>query len=184
MRATIRTAATVTALALALAPAAASAQETPAGEPTPAPVEPESPRRYGDAGTSEVNILLGLSSAGVALGGGFRYFVVDALAPGLEGAVYRVDGVTYGYSFGSLRVVPLRFEKFALVLTGRAGRVFLSEHSDGWAYGGDAGVVFLLGKHVGLELGWEVLKLAPASFCADLSDCIVQRPVVGVRIVF
>ena len=83
---------------------------------------------------------MGLSSAGVAFGGGFRHFVVDALAPGVEGAVYRVGGVTYGYTFGSLRVVPLRFEKFALVLTGRAGRVYLSEHSDGWAYGGDAGV--------------------------------------------
>jgi hypothetical protein len=160
----------------------ASAQEPPA--PPPGATEPEEPRRYGDAGTSEVNVLLGLSSAGVAFGGGFRYFVVDGVAPGVEGAVYRVNGVTYGYTFGSVRVVPLRFEKFALVLTGRAGRVYLSDHSDGWAYGGDAGVVFMLGKHVGLELGWEVLRLAPASFCADLEDCVVQRPVLGVRVVF
>ena len=181
MRAT-RAIATMCVTMLALAPAAARAQETPT-EPA-LPAEPEAPRRYGDAGTSEVNILLGLSSAGVAFGGGFRYFVVDAVAPGVEGAVYRVGGATYGYTFGSLRVVPLRFEKFALVLTGRAGRVYLSDHSDGWAYGGDAGVVFMLGQHVGLELGWEVLKLAPASFCVDLDDCVVQRPVLGVRIVF
>jgi hypothetical protein len=171
----------VVAIWVALA-SVASAQEAPA--PPPEAAEPEPPPRYGDAGTSEINVLLGLSSAGIAFGGGFRHFVVDGVAPGVEGAVYRVDGVTYGYTFGSVRVVPLRFEKFALVLTGRAGRVYLSDHSDGWAYGGDAGVVFLLGKHVGLELGWEVLRLAPASFCADLEDCVVQRPVLGVRIVF
>jgi hypothetical protein len=183
MRAARRTLGAVMVWAL-LAPTVAGAQEATPGAIPPEASEPEAPRRYGDAGTSEVNVLLGLSSAGVAFGGGFRHFVVDALAPGVEGAVYRVGGVTYGYTFGSLRVVPLRFEKFALVLTGRAGRVYLSEHSDGWAYGGDAGVVFLLGKHVGLELGWEVLRLAPASFCADLDDCVLQRPVIGVRIVF
>lgn len=180
MRAARRTLGVVTIWA-ALA-GVASAQEPPA--PAPEAAEPEQPPRYGDAGTSEINVLLGLSSAGIAFGGGFRHFVVDGVAPGVEGAVYRVDGVTYGYTFGSVRVVPLRFEKFALVLTGRAGRVYLSDHRDGWAYGGDAGVVFLLGKHVGLELGWEVLRLAPASFCADLEDCVVQRPVLGVRIVF
>jgi hypothetical protein len=178
-----RTAAVVMVWAL-LAPAAAGAQEAAPSTLPPEASEPEAPRRYGDAGTAEVNVLLGLSSAGLAFGGGFRYFVVDAIAPGVEAAVYRVDDVSYGYTFGSLRVVPLRFEKFALVLTGRAGRVFLSDHVDGWAYGGDAGVVFLLGRHVGLELGWEVLRLAPASFCADLDDCTLQRPVLGVRIVF
>ena len=183
MRTARRTLGAVMAWAL-VAPAAAGAQQAAPPAPAPEAAEPDPPPRYGDAGTSEVNVLLGLSSAGIAFGGGFRHFVVDAVAPGAEAAVYRVDDVTYGYTFGSLRVVPLRFERFALVLTARAGRVYLSDHSDGWAYGGDAGVVFLLGRHVGLELGWEVLRLAPASFCADLDDCVLQRPVLGIRIVF
>ena len=141
-------------------------------------------RRYGDAGTSEASLLLGASSQGIAFGGGFRHFVVDALAPGIEAAVYRVDGVTQGFTFGSLRVVPLRFSRFALVLTGRAGRMYMSEHADGWAYGGDAGVIMFFSPNVGLELGYEVLQLAPDSFCADLSDCVLKRPVLSVRITF
>jgi hypothetical protein len=144
----------------------------------------DGPRRYADQGTSEVSLLLGVSSEGVAFGGGFRHFVVTGVAPGVEGAVYRADGITQGFTFGSLRVVPLRFDSFALVVTGRAGRVFLSDHSDGWAFGGDAGVLMFFSQHVGLELGYEVLKLAPDSFCADLSDCVLQRPVLGVRVSF
>jgi hypothetical protein len=183
MRATRRTGGVLAAVAvLAMAPAGvARSQDTPAPPPE---AEPDAPRLYGDAGMSELNVLLGLSSAGIAFGGGFRHFLFDGIAPGVEGAVYRVDGQTWGYSFGSLRVVPLRFEKFALVLTGRAGRVYLSDHSDGWAVGGDAGVLLVLGKHVGLELGWEILKLAPSSFCEDLDECVLQRPVLGVRIFF
>jgi hypothetical protein len=120
----------------------------------------------------------------VAFGGGFRHFVIDAVAPGLEAAVYRVDGQTQGFTFGTLRVVPLRFERFALVLTGRAGRVFLSDHVDGWAYGGDAGVIMFFNPHIGLELGYEILQLAPASFCEDQSTCVLKRPVISVRITF
>lgn len=146
--------------------------------------EEEAPQRYGDSGTSEANVLLGISSEGVAFGGGFRHFVLDAVAPGVEAAVYREDGITEGFTFASLRLVPLRFEKVALVLTGRAGRMYISEHIDGWAYGGDAGVLFLLSRHVGLEIGYEVLQLAPASFCEDLVTCVLKRPVLGVRIVF
>jgi hypothetical protein len=142
------------------------------------------PRRYGDAGTSEASVLLGVSSEGMAFGGGFRHFFIDAIAPGLEAAVYRENGVTQGFTFGSLRVVPLRFEQFALVLTGRAGRVFLSEHGDGWAYGGDAGIIMFFSRHVGLELGYEILRLAPDSFCADLTTCTLQRPVLSLRFTF
>jgi hypothetical protein len=144
----------------------------------------EAPGGYASQGTSEVSLMLGVSSEAVAFGGGFRHFVVTGVAPGVEASVYRADGITQAYTFGSLRVVPLRFESFALVVTGRAGRVFLSQHSDGWAFGGDAGVLLFFSRHVGLELGYEVLKLAPDSFCADLSDCVLQRPVLGVRISF
>ena len=140
--------------------------------------------QYGKAGTSEVNILLGFSSGEVAFGGGFRHFVVDRVAPGLEASVTRSDGFTQGFTFGSVRFVPFQVSSVALVLTARAGRVFLSDHIDGWAYGGDAGVLIFFSQHAGLELGYEVLRLAPGSFCADLSTCVLQRPVLGVRIVF
>jgi hypothetical protein len=140
--------------------------------------------RYGDAGTSEVSLLLGFSSGTVAFGGGFRHFVFDGVAPGVEAAVTRADGLTQGFTFPSVRFVPLRTESVALVLTARAGRVFLSSHVDGWAYGGDAGVLIFFSRHVAFELGYEVLRLAPGTFCADLTTCTIQRPVVGVRIVF
>ena len=82
-------------------------------------------------------------------------------------------------------MVPLRVASVALVRDARAaGRVFLSSHVDGWAYGGDAGVLIFFSRHAGLELGYEVLKLAPGSFCGDLSTCLLQRPVLGVRLAF
>jgi hypothetical protein len=140
--------------------------------------------RYGDAGTSEVSILLGFSSGSVAFGGGFRHFVFNGVAPGVEAAVTRAGGFTQGFTFPSLRVVPLRTESVALVLTARAGRVFLSSHVDGWAYGGDAGVLIFFSRHTAFELGYEVLRLAPGSFCGDLETCTIQRPVVGIRFVF
>jgi hypothetical protein len=140
--------------------------------------------RYGDAGTSEVSLLLGFSSGSVAFGGGFRHFVLERIAPGLEAAVTRADGFTQGFAFPSLRVVPLRLASLALVVTGRAGRVFLSSHADGWAYGGDAGVLIFFSRHAGLELGYEVLRLAPGRFCGDLSTCLLRRPVIGVRLAF
>ncbi len=140
--------------------------------------------RYGRAGSSEVSVLLGFSSGVMALGGGFRHFVVDGLAPGLEASITRADGFTQGFTFPSLRIVPFRVSSVALVLTARAGRVFLSNHVDGWAYGGDAGVLIFASRNVGLELGYEVLRLAPGSFCGDLSSCLLQRPVIGIRLVF
>jgi hypothetical protein len=150
----------------------------------PALAQDEVERRYGDAGSSEVSVLLGLSSEGWAAGGGFRYFVVDALAPGVEASVERDHGFTQGFTFASVRLVPLRFASAALVLTARAGRVFLSDHADGWAAGGDVGVLLMLSPRVGLELGYEVLRLLPESFCADFTSCVLQRPVLGLRLTF
>ena len=146
--------------------------------------EAEGGARYGDTGTSEVSLLLGVSSGGFAVGAGFRYFVIDAIAPGVEAAFYRANGTSQGFTFASLRVVPLRFASVALVATGRGGRVYLSNHSDGWAVGGDLGVIAFFSAHVGLEVGYEVLKLLPASFCADLTSCVLRQPVFGLRVTF
>jgi hypothetical protein len=45
-------------------------------------------------------------------------------------------------------------------------------------------VIIALGGGAGLELGYEFLRLLPASFCADLSTCLLQGPVFGIRFSF
>jgi hypothetical protein len=142
---------------------------------------------YGDQGTSEISLGLGYSSAsGFLAAGGFRYFLADGVAPGFEGSYVRGGDTTpsYGLALASVRVVPVRMSNVALVLTGRAGRVFLADHGDGWGAGAGAGVIIALGVGVGLELGYEFLRLLPASFCADLSTCVLQGPVFGIRVSF
>lgn len=143
------------------------------------------PSFYGDAGTSEASVALGFSSGGgFAAGAGFRHFVVDRVAPGLEASYFRYGGYSQGLALASLRLVPLRLDSVALVLTGRGGRVFVSDHEDGWAVGGDAGVIFFASPNVGFELGYQVLRLLPSSFCADFESCTLHQPVLGVRIAF
>lgn len=155
-------------------------------EPSPAPPLPRI-RRYGDAGTSEIAVGLGYSSiAGFLAAGGFRYFVVDGVAPGVEVTYVRggQSALSYGLALGSLRLVAFRSSSVALVLTGRAGRVFLGNHADGWGAGVGGGVVIALGGGAGLEIGYQALWLLPSSFCADLSTCVLQGPVFGVRFSF
>lgn len=160
--------------------------EAPPQWTPPAPPPPPEPRRYGDRGTPELALGLGYSSlSGFLAAGGFRYFVVDGVAPGVE-ATYVSGGKigsAYGLALASLRVVPLRTPSFALVLTGRGGRVFLGDHADAWGVGGGAGVMLMLGSGAGLEIGYEVLRLLPTSVCNDLSTCVLQGPVVGLRLV-
>lgn len=187
--ATVSTAATPPAPETAAPPGepATEAAPEPIASPTPAP--PPSPRlrRYGDRGMPEVALGLGYSSVtGFLAAGGFHYFVLDGVAPGVEGSYVSggSDGSAYGLALVSLRVVPLRASSFALVLTGRGGRVFLADHGDGWGVGGAAGVIVRMGSNVGLELGYEYLRLVPASFCADLARCTLQGPVLGLRLMF
>jgi hypothetical protein len=139
--------------------------------------------RYGDRETPELAAGLGYSASGFLAAAGFRYFVVDGVAPGVEATyVHGSAGVlSYGLVLGTLRVVPVRTRTFALALTGRAGRMLISAHPDGWAAGGGASILFAVGGGAAIELGWEVLRLLPASFCADLSSCIIQGPVFGIR---
>jgi hypothetical protein len=139
--------------------------------------------RYGDQGTPEIALGLGYSAATGILGaGGLRYFVYDGIAPGAE--VTYVHGGTgvasYGLVLGSLRVVPVRMRSFALALTGRAGRVLLSQHPDGWGAGGGVAVLISVGGGAAIELGYDVLRLL-GGFCADLSSCYIQGPVFGIR---
>jgi|SRR5882672_6359051 len=146
---------------------------------------PPEPRAYGYAGMSELSLAVGYSStSGFLAGGGFRRFVIDGLAPGLDASVQTGAGTTIGLVLGGLRIAPVRTRRFALVLTGRAGRVLLSHHGDGWGAGGGVGVIMFLSPNAGLELGYDVLWLLPRSFCADLSSCTVQGPLIGLRLSF
>jgi hypothetical protein len=156
---------------------------TPRPPPPPAAIAP--PPRYGDAGTSEIALGLGYSTdTGLLAAGGFRYFVVTGLAPGLETSYFSGGrrASALGLLLLALRVVPVRTDGFALVLTARGGRVLIADHPDGWAAGGSGGVIVALGASAGLEIGYEALRLLPSRFCADLSGCVVHGPVLGLRL--
>ncbi|HEY7373087.1 MAG TPA: hypothetical protein VIF57_13060 [Polyangia bacterium] len=167
------------------APAPVSAPQPPPAPPPAAEPDPLlQPRRYGDRGSIEIGGGLGYSSLnGLVAAAAFRYFVVDGVAPGFEATYVSggSGGLSYGLLLGALRVVPVRTRSFALLLTGRAGRMLLGDHPDGWAAGGGAGILILLAPTAGIELGYEVLRLLPSSFCADLSSCVIQGPVLGFR---
>jgi hypothetical protein len=169
------------------APAPAPPPETPAPPPQPTLQAPAPPRRYGDKGSVELGLGLTYSSeAGFAAAGSGRYYVVDCVAPGIE-ATFVAGGTAasrYGLLLGALRVVPLRVSTIALALTGRAGRVFIGDHDDGWGVGGAASVLFMFSPSVGLELGYEFLRLLPSTFCADLDTCVLHGPIIAVRFGF
>ena len=136
---------------------------------------------------SELGIGLGYSSAiGFVGAGAFRYFVLDGVAPGLEATYVSggSDSLSTGLLMAAVRLVPVRTAAFALVLTGRGGRVFFGSHEDGWGAGGGAGVLIMFSPTAGIELGYEALRLLPSSVCADLSSCVMHGPVVGIRVAF
>lgn len=159
----------------------------PAPAPQPTLRAPAPPRRYGDKGSTELGLGLTYSSeAGFAATGSARYYVVDGVAPGIE-ATFVAGGSAasrYGVLLGALRLVPIRLSSIAFAVTGRAGRVFVGDHVDGWGLGGAASVLFLFSPTVGLELGYEFLQLLPASFCADLDGCVIHGPIIAVRFGF
>jgi hypothetical protein len=188
--------------------AAAGAPPTPAGAepaPSPPPLEPipeprppmapppmapppmAPPRRrlYGDAGSMELALALGYTQqSGFLGGGGFRRFVSDGVGPGLEASVQKSDGLTAGLLLASLKLVPLRGDSAALVITGRGGRILLSDHDDGWGAGLGGGVILFFSSGIGLELGYSILWLRPARFCADLPSCTIEGPELGLRVMF
>ena len=164
----------------------------PAGAPPPPAPPPKlqapaPPRRYGDKGSIELGLGLTYSSeAGFAAAASARYYVVDGVAPGVE-ATFVAGGTAasrYGVLLGALRVVPLRVSSIALAVTARGGRVFVGDHADGWGLGGAASMMFLFSPTVGLELGYEFLRLLPATFCADLDGCVIRGPIIAVRFGF
>jgi len=167
------------------APVETPAEPPPEVAPPPPLPSPAEPAAYGHQGMSELSLALGYSSdSGFLAGGGFRRFVVTGLAPGAEASVQTGAGTTIGLLLATLRLAPIRTRQVAFVVTGRGGRVLLSHHDDGWGAGVGAGVIVSLAANIGLELGYDVLWLLPASFCADLSACTLQGPVIGLRVAF
>jgi len=168
-------------------PAAAPLPEWTHQPPPPPPEAPPRVRRYGDRGIIELGLGLTYSSeAGLAAAGSGRYYIVDRVAPGLE-ATFVSGGeaaTRYGLLLAALRVIPLRISSLALALTGRAGRVFIGAHDDGWGAGGGASLLFLFSPTVGIELGYDVLRMFPSSFCDDLESCVIHGPVIAVRFGF
>ena len=141
--------------------------------------------RYGDPGSTELALALGYTKqTGFFGGGGFRRFVVSGVAPGIEASVQRSDGQpTTGLVLASVKLVPVRGEVAALILTGRAGRALMVDHDDGWAAGGSLGAIVFLSPGVGLEVGYSILWLS-SRFCADLVSCRIEGPELGLRVVF
>jgi hypothetical protein len=177
------------------APAESPPGPPPAVEPVPPPrpapppvvVQPPPPRMYGDRGSIELGIGLGYSSqTGFVGAGGVRYFVIDRVAPGIEGTYVSggSSATRYGLLLAALRIVPIRLQQLAIVVTGRAGRVMVGGTDDGWGAGGAAGILFLFTPTVGLELGYEALWLYPDSFCAEVETCVLHGPVFAVRFGF
>ena len=141
---------------------------------------------YGRRGSVHLGLGLGLGSSGhgaVYAGGiSFGYFVLAGVAPGADTEVSGGDDLyTTGLVTGTLRLVLIRTHSFAGFLIGRAGRVLVSDHRDGWGAGGGAGVVFTPGGRMGLQLAYEVLALLPSAFCHDLSNgCRLDSLSLGV----
>ena len=159
--------------------AALSGQVTPG--PPPSPIVPG----YGDRGTSEITGGVGLSAGGgISVAAGYRHFFVDRIAPGIEASYLRSDGYGQGSLFGTVRVVILRFDWFAVSLLGRGGRMFVSDIPDGWAAGGGGSLLVMATPNVGFEVGYEALALFPSEFCERFDDCVLNRPFVALRFVF
>jgi hypothetical protein len=153
------------------------------------PVE-EPPRLYGDEGSSHFGLTLGLGSGshGFQWAGGlsYGYFIVDRMAPGIEGLVSGGTGLlTSGQLMANVRFVPLRIQSLALFLVGRGGRIFLEDHADGWGLGGSAGIIYFTNAHVGIQLSYEYLRLLPNGFCRDLSrGCSLHDYGLGLILAF
>ena len=45
-------------------------------------------------------------------------------------------------------------------------------------------MIFFLSRNVGFEVGYQALWLYPASFCADLTSCVLHGPEFGLRVGF
>lgn len=160
------------------------------GAPYPGPPPVPQPVLYGDAGTSHLSVTLGLGSGSggtrYAAGVGYGYFVMNGVAPGVEALFTGGSGVlNTGLLLANLRLVPLRTRSTSLYVVGRGGRVWIESHPDLWGVGGSAGIIQSLGGRVGVQIGYQYLRLLPDRDCADLANgCDLQGLVLGLVLGF
>jgi hypothetical protein len=139
------------------------------------------PIYYGAAGSTELQGTVGFSnSSGWGGNVGVRQFFFSRVAPGLQAGYFQIAGWKEAWLLGSVRVVVWRWSRLAAAVTPLGGRIFLSDHADGWAAGGDVSLVLAATPHFGVEAGFEGLVLRPSSFCQDLGKCELYRPIVGI----
>lgn len=148
------------------------------------------PPRYGDAGSNHVGVSLGIGGGtrGFVWGAGAEYgrFLVDGVAPTLEADVSGGSQVlTVARTMAAVRLLPLRWGNVWPLLVPRAGRLFISDHSDLWGAGATAGLLVGLGGRVGLQVAYDYLRLFPSGRCADLANgCSIGRFGLGAVIGF
>ena len=159
--------------------APARAQAAPTSPPVPALMQDGS-RPYGSFLMTELTGSFGLSTtSGYGGNVGVRSFLLPRVAPGLAAGYFHVAGWNEAWLLGSLRIVPVSWSRVAFALTPLGGRVFLSNHDDGWAFGGNVSVVVAATTTIGFEAGFEAVTLWPNQFCKDLESCQIYRPIVG-----
>jgi len=114
-------------------------------------------------------------------GADYGYFVVPRVAPGIEAMIQGGKGLlTTGMVMPNVHLVPFREGSFALLLSGRAGRVLVADHADGWGAGAGIGAAVFQTAHLGFQIGYQYLQLYPRSFCADIVDgCAIHGLSLG-----
>jgi hypothetical protein len=163
------------------------------------PIPQEVPRPF-EQGNMRLGLILGLAAGGgettFTVGGAFGYDVLPGLAPGIEGEVtFGGPAGTVGAVLPYLRWVLWRsynVSPFIKLQGGWIRRGYLfedlstketwSEGRDLGAIGGGGGLVFFLGRNVGLQLEALYLRLLPESECAG--ECDLPRFGISLGVYF
>jgi len=147
-------------LALLLLPAL-----SPAAPPAAAPPEP---RPFG-RGSMSLGLVVGLSTGqgtAFALGGGFGYFVLPGLEPGVQlDVTFGTDRPTVTALMPYVRWVIWRSYLISPFIKAQAGRWFITDWDDVTVVGGGGGLVLFLSRLTGLQLEGAVYRLFPDGAC-------------------
>jgi hypothetical protein len=118
-----------------------------------------------------LGLVMGIStgqSTAFTLGGGFGYFVLPGLEPGVTlDVTFGSDRPTVTSLMPYLRWVFWRSYVLSPFVKAQAGRWFISDAPDLTVLGGGGGVVFFLSQQAGLQLEGLVYRLFPEASCPD-----------------
>ncbi len=116
-----------------------------------------------------MGLVLGISTGqetAFTLGGGFGYFVLPGLEPGLQVDVtFSSRQPTVTSLLPYLRWMIWRSFAVSPFLKAQGGRWFISDNEDLSALGGGGGLVFFLSPLVGLQMEGLVFRLFPQEAC-------------------